>query len=123
MNLTSFDSVNFDLTFEDRCRVQNLVTILKDETTIDKPIPSEDLEPRIGLTGKSSGVKLRALVSYMRAHLHLPIGSGDKGYFWARNRQELESTKQHLAQRTSKMHAVIAGLEQAFPPEEQGRLL
>jgi hypothetical protein len=122
MNLSGFGRVNTDLSFEDRNRIDNLVVVLKSETTKERPIISEKLEPRIGLHGKSAGAQFRDLVSYMRAVMHLPIGSGGEGYFWARNREELESTKDHLKQRGTKIWEVVAGLEQAYPPEDQGSL-
>jgi hypothetical protein len=123
MNLTGFERMRTEMSFEDICRIENLKTILREETTIDRPIISEKLEPRIGLHGKSAGAKFRDLVSYMRAVLHLPVGSGGEGYFWARTREELESTKEHLKQRGTKIWEVVAGLDQAFPAEEQGVLL
>lgn len=122
MNLSGFQRINSDLSFEDRCRIENLTALLKAETSKQHPIISEKLEPRIGLHGKSAGAQFRDIVSYMRAVMHLPIGSGGEGYFWARNREELESTKEHLKQRGTKIWEVVSGLEKAFPDEEQGSL-
>ncbi|MCK9568882.1 hypothetical protein M0R72_08075 [Candidatus Pacearchaeota archaeon] len=122
MNLSGFERVNTELSFEDRYRIVNLTMILKTETSKEHPIISEKLEPLIGLHGKSSGAQFRDLVSYMRAIMHLPVGSGGEGYFWAKNRGELESTKEHIKQRGTKLWEVLAGLDKAFPDEAQGDL-
>ena len=47
-----------------------------------------------------TGPEVRSIIHYLRLDL-LPIGSNSKGYFWATESSELESTRNHLDQRAN----------------------
>ena len=65
---------------------------------------------------------VRTMVSYLRAAEWMPIGSDNNGYFFARERFELKTTKQHLQGRINQMKAVLDGLEKSIRGDTQGSI-
>lgn len=78
------------------------------EHSIENPIYGKEIAEKVGITEP----ELRKIVGYFRMKGE-PIGSGGKGYFYARNRWELENTLNHLAGRWRKIKAEWEGLIEA----------
>jgi hypothetical protein len=58
------------------------------------------------------GPDVRAMVNYLRRRSK-PIGSVSDGYFWAIEKQELDSTILHLRERVAGISSALRGLEVA----------
>ena len=83
----------------------NVLNTIK-EHGIDNPILSTHLERIHELTGP----EIRYIVSNARLRGE-PIGSGEKGYFYARRSEELDQTIAHLRGREFKISIVRERLE------------
>jgi len=116
MNLTGFENVNFEIPFSLRCRGQELTDLLKGR---NRPLVSQEIERQLGICG----AELRSLVSYLRVVEKQPIASGGKGYSWARDHRELQTTIHHMKERGVKDLQVAAALESIYAHETQERLL
>jgi len=77
--------------------------------------PSKILESNCGIPGTA----IRAIVSYARCEEHLPIGSNNAGYFWAKIHPELQGTIAHLEERAFKIGKAANGLRQSLPDKTQ----
>lgn len=76
--------------------------------TAANPILSPQIEAATGF----GGPQVRALVHVLREQ-GVPICSTSKGYWMARTPDELETTLEHLRQRSRSLQTVIVGLEKA----------
>lgn len=91
--------------------------------TAENPIKSDEIEA--GLTeyaieqgliesgDKIRGTDIRMIVSFLCTN-YIPVGSGQEGYYWARNEMELMPSIRHissrafkLVQRMHKMHLAV----------------
>lgn len=85
--------------------------------TIDDPIKSYEIE----VTYSIGGPAVRKIVRYYRL-LGQPIGSGSKGYYLARNKEEYDLTLAHLRERALKELELVSAGEKInwnHPAEEQ----
>ena len=82
-----------------------------------KAAGTEILEDALDLRG----VEVRAIVNFLRKRGY-PIGSSSKGYWYAKNMEEISDTIKHLYQRKTAIQSVINGLENSVFFAEQGKL-
>ena len=93
----------------------NKVDTLIKNYSIEKPIKSKVIERTFSLAGAT----VREIVHYLRVKKRRPLGMNQSGYFYARNRAELEHTINNLKSRSQKIKRAVQGLEGAFNPTEQ----
>jgi biotin operon repressor len=74
---------------------------------INYPISSKKIEAGL----KIKGTKVRAIVRYLRRQGY-PIGSNERGYFYARNHFEMEETITHIEQRIKSMQETLKEMKQ-----------
>lgn len=87
--------------------------------SIENPVTADQIVAGYAALGKRIGDSdVRALVHRCRTDC-LPIGSSREGYFWARNREELNATIEHLQDRESAIRAARIGLEKSFKHKEE----
>jgi hypothetical protein len=118
MNLTSFENVNFTLSDKLKATASQLLWWLHTYSRADKPILSRVLESQFHVAGP----EIRAMVDYLILVERKPIGSGGKGYFLARNRDEIVTSIAHREQRGIKNLTVASALKEIFPVEAQESL-
>ncbi len=66
------------------------------------------------------GPDVRAMVNFFRRNEN-PVGSMADGYFWATERQQLDSTILHLRERISGISSALHGLEKAKEKIKRGQ--
>ena len=118
MNLTSFDNVNFAISDKLKATASQLLWWLHTYSRADKPILSRELESQFHVAGP----EIRAMVDYLILVERKPIASGGKGYFLARNRDEIAGSIAHREQRGIKNLTVASALKGIFPVEAQESL-
>ena len=64
---------------------------------------------RKGLTGR----EVRAMTNYLRREWNYPIGSGAAGYYWCQDKEELETTLNHLKDRITALNQAVDGIANA----------
>lgn len=106
MKLADFESIP-GMTDRMSSRLPQLIKGLLNHGVSD-PVYSANIEKALALTGP----EIRAGISYLRT-LHMPIGSGRNGYFWADNSTELDKTASHLTGRLKRINDTLAGLKRA----------
>lgn len=104
MALTTFENVD-GLTKKAVDRIDEFLERIE-RVGKDTPVKSRIIENRMDLRG----VEVRAIVNFLRKKGY-PIGSSSKGYWFAKSKDEIEETLQHLHQRKSAIQSVINGLE------------
>ena len=69
-----------------------------------------------------SGAEIRSIVHYGRSVLHLPICSDSNGYFYARNKYQMEHTIRQMRSRIKFINDAVCGMEKAtFAPEDDAQ--
>jgi hypothetical protein len=116
VRLEGYDQLNFAITPALKVKAESLKHLLQ---RYGRAMNSREIEEQVQI----SGVQVRAIVSHLRVVERQPIGSDQRGYFWARSREELKTTIEHMKQRGIKDLTVASALEKIFPPPEQERLL
>lgn len=106
MKLADFESIP-GMTPRMAGRLPQLIKGLLNHPVKD-PVYSASIEKALDLTGP----EVRAGISYLRT-LHMPIGSGRLGYFWAANSTELDKTTSHLTGRLKRINDTLNGLKRA----------
>ena len=87
--------------------------------TIDNPIYSKEIERSLSI----SDVSVRDAVHKARAIDNIPIGSGDKGYFYPRDKSEILRTVASLRSRAKRCLEAADGIEKYYEDKDQQRLL
>jgi transcriptional regulator of NAD metabolism len=82
---------------------------IKDHTA-DKPIYSYQLEEKYHV----SGVVIRDAIHHMRTTENIPICSGSKGYFYPRDKAEVQRTINHLRSRAKRNREAAEGIERYY---------
>lgn len=80
----------------------------------ENPAHSKTIEAALNI----SGAEVRSLVNYAR-RMNYPIASNQKGYWWAKNIEELEKTLKHLEQRENAIRSVRLGLMKSFENQKK----
>lgn len=80
-------------------------------------VTSDELEKHLCI----SGAEVRKLINHARKSLE-PIGSGQKGYFYASTLKEIEPTIKHLEERANAIYHVAACLKKCFQDNNQTEL-
>lgn len=86
--------------------------------TKENPIYSVQIEKYFDI----SGIQLREIIHELRLEGY-PIGSGNDGYFYARDKSELIDTINNLLGREIKIREVRLALEKCFSKDNQLNLL
>ena len=87
--------------------------------TKDNPVYSKELERILGV----SDVKIRDAVHEARAKNNIPIGSGDTGYFFPRDKSEILRTISSLRSRAKRCLEAADGIEKHYTKKNQQELL
>jgi len=106
-------SIEKDIREEDLPSCHRMVAWMIRKHTAEAPILSKDLERIYRITGP----QVRQIVRYYRLQRN-PIGSGPKGYYYARTRAELEPALNNLRSRSYIMLAEVKVLEQCFSGQQ-----
>tara|TARA_Y100000310_G_C20613348_1_gene779209 strand:+ start:8 stop:328 length:321 start_codon:yes stop_codon:yes gene_type:complete len=90
--------------------LRTLILIDIKNHTADKPIYSYQLEERYHI----SGVTVRDAIHHMRSAENIPICSGSKGYYYPRDRTEVQHTINHLRSRANRNREAADGIEKYY---------
>ena len=96
---------------------------LRNYATHDAPVNSKRLQKQFDVNDAT----VRAMVHTLRTDGY-PIGSGSKGFWYAREPHELDETRAHLQKRIASMRIIDAYLASAqdamqrLPRDEKGQL-
>lgn len=93
----------------------NTLNILVKETSAAKPIPNIYLAKRIGMpTGKQlAGADMRSIIHALRVK-NFPICANTRGYFYARNDDELSKFIVKMQERVIAQEDALKGLKESF---------
>lgn len=90
-------------------RAKSKLVWLRIELEVRHPLGKELTASRIKHWKGLSGTETRALCHYLRVN-GVPIGSNNKGYFYAHSPEELESTIKHMGQRINSISEIKESL-------------
>lgn len=94
------------MTAKAKAWIDAVLGMLSNTSTKDRPILAIRLENRWNL----SSAEVRMVIKHLRRN-GCPIGSSSKGYFWASNESELQSTIKHLDSRAESLQATSHALK------------
>ena len=115
MSLTTFEDMD-GLTKKAKSKLDEFLNRIQ-KVNKKGPVRSKIIEDALDLRG----VEVRAIVNFLRKRGY-PIGSSSKGYWYAKNMEEISDTIKHLYQRKTAIQSVINGLENSVFFAEQGKL-
>ena len=98
-------------------KYDSLINMLRVRPHDSRLVMSTELEKVF----KLSGPQVRDIVKAAR-RLGIPIGSCGRGYFYARNAEELFNTLHHLQERRNSLSYTVRALEKCYPNQNQGTL-
>jgi len=121
MSLTSFEAIGIELEkFEKSALYQhkyNKVLMIIKNHPATNPIKSHIIE-NVALI---SGIQVRAIVKHARMRFR-PIGSNQKGYFWAKDHNEFSPTINHIHERWRSLFFMYQRMQETFKIEQQTSL-
>ena len=96
-------------------RIKNHILIDIKQTDINKPVKSNILERRYGVSGST----IREAIHSLRVTEKEPICSDAKGYFYPRDKMEINHTIAQLRSRVKEINEVANAIEEYFVSESQ----
>ena len=88
----------------------------------DRP-PSHPIKSRVFENKyNAKGTEIRDAIRQLRVNYKLPICSGSKGYYFARNKAMWERTKAQLLSRAKKLREAASNPDEYFYDGEQSKL-